>query len=65
MFFLQDLIKVEYIFECYEKLIVWNIYYLVKMKCIGVGKVFVNEREKLFLMGEGYFCIWVQKKKNM
>lgn len=62
--FLQDSIKAEYISECYEKLIVWNTYYQVKMKCIGAGKVSANEREKSLLTGEGHFCIRVWKKKN-
>ena len=42
-----------------EKLIVWNTYYQVKMKCIGAGKVSANEREKSLLTGEGHFCIRV------
>ena len=54
--FLQDSIKAEYISEFYEKLIVWNTYYQVKMKCIGAGKVSANERKKSLLTGEGHFC---------
>ena len=56
---LQDPKKTEYISEFYEKLIVRNTYYQVKMKCIGAGKVSANEREKLLLTGEGHFCIRV------
>ena len=44
---LQDSKKAEYISEFYEKLIVRNTYYQVKMKCIGAGKASENEREKL------------------
>ena len=43
---LQDPKKTEYISEFYEKLIVRNSYYQVKMKCIGAGKASANEREK-------------------
>ena len=57
--FLQDSIKADYISEFYEKLIVWNTYYQVKMKCISAGKVSANEREKSLLTGEGHFCIRV------